>query len=189
MSMPMQVKQSVPFRHLVGGPLISLIQAQAQALQASLEFIQRVGFEPEQEEDQQSVGKARTMTLSYDHYESNGERRVADVQIPILSLVNIPYVRIENTTFEWQVKITDIKAVPIQPAEAEGNKQQGLYDDWLSSSPYRPDLRAAYTPYTQTGTSHMKVKMTAVQDTLPEGTQRIQSKLSHPMTLNEEHHA
>ena len=36
--------QSLPFHQIIGAPLLALVQGQAQAAQATAEFIDRIGF-------------------------------------------------------------------------------------------------------------------------------------------------
>lgn len=103
---------------LLGAPVVALVEAEAAAIQATVEFIQRVGFEsgPLVGQDLEAAGRAqprlRMTTFRYPLPGSDGKRQVNEVQIPTLSLVPIPSLQIDSATLELAVRVLDARILP-----------------------------------------------------------------------------
>jgi hypothetical protein len=75
-------------RHcLCAGPLVAVVNAQAQAALSTASFIRTVGFDEE--------GKSVSVEFSYDTVNSTtGETQVTTVRIPLLAMLPIPYLKV-----------------------------------------------------------------------------------------------
>ena len=72
--------RSLPLFEIIGAPLIAIVQAQAQAARATVEFIEKVGFvEEEASADAEvKVGALRMAEFNYVKPDENGERGVIE---------------------------------------------------------------------------------------------------------------
>ena len=115
---------ALPFGAVIGGPLKAAIEAQALAARTTIEFIERVGFEPpapntpdpfdvafvDKETEAQkiaksSLGPVRNVTFSYESVKADGTVDKVSLTVPILTIVPIPYIRIDELTINFIAKI------------------------------------------------------------------------------------
>lgn len=106
--------RSLPLHDLIGATLVAIIEADAQAAQATLEFIETVGFvSPGKAEGSGASvpgGELRMAEFKYRKLDENNE--VADfvASVPLLSLVPIPALQVQDAKFKLTAQITDIAA-------------------------------------------------------------------------------
>ena len=110
-----QELSSIDFQSMIGGPLIAVVKAQAQSAQTSVDFIKSVGFNaPDATED---PGKPTMVTFTYDKpvESKNAETGVVTVTptpysltVPILTMLPIPYIRVEEVTIDFNAKINSV---------------------------------------------------------------------------------
>lgn len=84
---------NIPFGKIIGGPLDAAIKAQAQAAETSIKFIQAVAFT--------DTGDVRNVTFLY---ERDGQK--VKLVVPILAIVPIPYIRIEDLTISFKASLS-----------------------------------------------------------------------------------
>lgn len=186
MSRATQELQSIPFRHLIGAPLTAVVQAQAQAAQTTIEFIERVGFTPDAS-DPTKLGKTRTVKFEYNKVSENGTLKDASLEVPVLSIVPIPFIRIESTEINFTAKITETETIDVKTSTAVGAETKAAYSSWLS--PVRVEFRAnfSYNHNTHNTSSfnkeyQMNVNVRAVQDDLPAGLAKVLQILETSIT-------
>jgi hypothetical protein len=93
---------------LLGAPLYALIQAETYAANATAEFIEKVGFEaPEESEVEGDLGKLRTLTFKQERRGPDGQAASYKVEVPLLSMLPIPALQIQEAELEFFVKIID----------------------------------------------------------------------------------
>ena len=179
--------QSLPFHQLVGAPLLALVEGQAQAAQATVEFIQRVGFLPVETNDGQladaeapesNMGALRMAQFSYQRTDDDGQLQTMNVQVPVLSLVPIPAIQIKEAELEFYIKIADIRReMGHSIASASGDDPE----DWASSNKvgFRASIgRMQTSTNSQQSTElQMHVKMKVEQADVPEGLLRLLAAL------------
>ena len=196
MPTPGQELASIDFESLLGGPLVAVINAQAQSAVATVNFIKEVGFKkPAVEEaagDDTSTEEPIYVTFKYPKelspfvpadpttspptpllpavYETH------ELKVPILTMLPIPYVRMVLTTIDFNAKInsveyrkTDTRLKIDSSLEAKAG--------WLWGSA-KLKVAVAYQRNSQQGTTvnrtySMAVHIKAVQDEIPEGMQRL----------------
>lgn len=122
--------QSLPFYQIIGGPLLALVQGQAQASQTTVEFIERVGFLPRDEADaSDQLGRLRMVAFQYQKPGPDGSMQTFQVELPLLSLVPIPAMEVKSAEFDFSVKITDVQATETRTTLSSTDAETG---DWLS---------------------------------------------------------
>ena len=113
---------NLPFHNIIGGPLEAAIKAQAMAANTTVEFIKAVGFKPvtkngqiDPDKDDSSIvgdedseiGNIRYINFSYAKKNLDGSKAEGYMKVPILSIVPIPMLRIEEMTIDFATKITE----------------------------------------------------------------------------------
>ena len=195
---PAQELSSIDFESLLGGPLIAVVNAQAQAAMSSVKFIKDVGFKPAETEefDAQETNEPIYVTFKYPKEISpyrpavtdgeNGTTVVQDAQpavyeqmeltVPILTMLPIPFIRIEETEIDFNAKINSIESRRHENAfRASAALEAGA--GWLWGSA-RLKVSSSYQSKTRTGTEtkrtySMAVHIKAVQDEMPAGMERL----------------
>lgn len=90
--------QAIPFGSIIGGPLKACIEAQAMAAQTSWQFIQEVGLNTNPE-----TGEKEAVNVSF-QFLQNG--RMAQLNVPLLTIVPIPYIAIQNVDINFKANIS-----------------------------------------------------------------------------------
>ncbi len=172
---------NLDFESMIGGPLIAVIRAQAQAARTSVDFIKSVGFEEGQDNQ---PGKPIMVEFVYDKpvevKKEDGttelETREFKLSVPILTMLPIPFIRVEETTIDFNAKIN-----AVQQTTTTFNKQlSGDASASIGWGPFSARLRVSYSSQKSTTTgakvqrSYMlTVHVKATQDELPAGTDRL----------------
>lgn len=175
---------SLDFESMIGGPLNAVIKAQAQSAVTSVDFIKAVGFDTD---DDGNVSGPTMVTFKYkkpvvvttgDGDDARDEIVPTDYElsVPFLTMLPIPFIRVEETTIDFNAKITAIQ-------ESSSTSSHGLDTElkakagwgWGSAS-----LKVNYSYKKSTSSSQkiertysMAVHVRAVQDELPAGTERL----------------
>lgn len=97
--------QVMELQQLIAGPLIATIEADALSAQKYLDYIMRVAFESYNPRTGET-GKLRMLTFNYNEQDVNGPRRKS-VSIPLLTLVPLPLLHVEEADFDFDIKIID----------------------------------------------------------------------------------
>ncbi|MEG1498190.1 MAG: DUF2589 domain-containing protein [Bacteroidales bacterium] len=88
---------SLPFSNIIGGPLTACIEAQAMAAKTSWNFIQDVGLNTDPK-----TGEKKTVNVSFQFIKDG---RVAQLNIPLLTIVPIPYIAIQSIDISFKANI------------------------------------------------------------------------------------
>lgn len=188
MTRAVQELSQIPFAHLIGSPMKAAIEAQALAAQTTVEFIQKVGFKqpaaggpdalftnPEQNAD---VGEIRNITMEYSKLDENDTQQSFSLTVPLLSIVPIPYLRIEEMTIDFKAKLTDSIVRNTNTSFSVDTTVGGSYSAFWS--PVKLDFRvnAAFKTSSATQASatrdySMEIHVRATSDDMPGGLSRI----------------
>jgi hypothetical protein len=247
-SEPARELSSINFEAMLGGPLIAVVNAQAQAAMSSVNFIKAVGFKPVTGDDptkQQTGdpiyvsfkypkevapfvpevpaqvtgvdvttagagyttaptvtatgggGTGLTMTSSIDAPAGDTQAiatatfaakqpataavfQVMMLEVPILTMLPIPFIRIEETTIDFNAKINSVEETKTDEtfkfnASLDAKVQ---YPPLFSVATVNLKVSTSYQKNTQTGTKvdrtySMAVHIRAVQDEMPAGMEKI----------------
>ncbi|MDH4240403.1 MAG: DUF2589 domain-containing protein [Phycisphaerae bacterium] len=166
--------QSLPLHQILGSPLLAMVQGQAQAAQATAEFIERIGFKRSATDTGDQLGELRMVTFTYQKPDEAGGMQTYKIEIPLLSLVPIPGIQIKEGELEFNIKVTDIQTSTTTTALSSPDAEAG---DWLSQG--RIEFRAAMGKLESTSSERqstelqMKVRMTVEQADIPAGMSHL----------------
>ncbi len=89
--------QSLPFGNIIGGPLKACVEAQADAAMTTWKFIQEVGLTQDEDGNRQ-------LTYVTFTYRKNGRECI--INVPLLTIVPIPYIAIRDIDIAFKAKIS-----------------------------------------------------------------------------------
>ena len=211
MPSPGQELSSIDFESMIGGPLVAVINAQAQAAMTTVNFIKEVGFKKLSSEEEAggdtSTEEPIYVTFKYPKelspYQpaSPGDPSASppvpptpaapavyetqELQVPILTMLPIPYIRVDLATVDFNAKITSVeyrKTDTRLKVDASLEAKAG----WLWGSA-KLKVSTSYQRTTQQGNSvnrtySLAVHVKAVQDEMPAGMEKILSILEGAIT-------
>jgi len=189
---------ALPFGNIIGGPLVAAVNAQAQAARSSVEFIESVGFLPavyERDEEGEIVTKndkpkilsepqVRTVTFKY----KSGDQQV-DLEVPILTIVPIPFIRIDDMTIQFKANISAEASTSQNTAESSETDVDAAASISYAAGPWaaKADFKASYSSKKDSTSSAnskyaveytMDVYVHAVQDDIPAGLNKVLNLLT-----------
>jgi hypothetical protein len=211
MPTPGQELSSIDFESMIGGPLVAVINAQAQAAVSTVNFIKEVGFKkPSSEEEaggDTSTEEPIYVTFKYPKELSPYEPatpgdptatppvpptdavpavyETQELQVPILTILPIPYIRIDLTTIDFNAKINSVqyrKTDSRLKVDASLEAKAG----WLWGSA-KLKVSTSYQRSTQQGntvnrTYSLAIHVKAVQDEMPAGMEKMLTILEGAIT-------
>jgi hypothetical protein len=188
MATPGQELASLDFENLIGGPLIAVVHAQAQAAMATVNFVKQVGFKPPEggapaaaDPTNQTTGEPATVTFSYKKMVpkadgSGEEEKTAQLMVPFLSMLPVPYLRIQEANVDFLAKINSVQFRQVDTNLGVTGELEAKAG-WLWGSA-RLKVTTTYQRQTKEGSTvtrdySMGVKVKAVQDEIPGGLDRL----------------
>ena len=117
---------SIPFGNIIGGPLPACVQAQAEAAQTTLNYIR--GFT--MTESHLDVEGAEPITVSFSFIMEGVPTRMT---VPLMTIVPIPYMRIEHVDLSFTADITACDNEKME-AKFASEGYQGVEEDEKSVS-------------------------------------------------------
>jgi len=225
MSAPGEELSTLDFESLIGGPLIAIVNAQAQAALSTVNFIKSVGFKPPAAEeldfDAQETSQPIYVTFKYPEEVAPYQPAVGDpnnptadptpydpgppptgdpnwpngrpayvaavpaqyelqiLEVPILTMLPIPFIRIEMATIDFNAKITSVEYRKTDSKFRIGTTATagtGPLTNFVGSAKLK--VATSYQRSTTQGmnvqrTYSMSVHVRAVQDEMPGGMERI----------------
>lgn len=177
-----QELSSIDFQSMIGGPLNAVVKAQAQSAQTSVDFIKSVGFNAS--DAATDPGKPTMVTFEYDKpvesKDANGNIVVTatpfKLTVPILTMLPIPFLRVEETTIDFNAKINSV-AESTTASSSELNASLAAKAGW---GPVSAELKCSYSTKKSTSatdkterTYSLIVHVRAVQDELPAGMEKL----------------
>lgn len=178
-----QELSSIDFQSMIGGPLNAVVKAQAQSAQTSVDFIKSVGFNPPNAAA--DPGKPTMVTFEYDKFteEKNKDTGVIvpkitpmKLTVPILTMLPIPFIRVEEVTIDFNAKINSV-AESTTASSSELNASLGVKGGW---GPVSAELKCSYSNKKSTSatdkterTYSLVIHVRAVQDELPAGMEKL----------------
>ncbi len=187
--MPRAVEElrEIPFGYLIGAPLKAAIEAQALAAKTTVDFIQKVGF-LEDDNDIGSMfndlktdgnaGKVRNVTFQYTKLDEDGVVKDAKLTVPILSIVPIPFIRLDTIDIDFVAKLQDVITSSTKTDFKYGVDAKAKFKSWWS--PVSMEVRTSMTYQSSRDDSSrfvreytMNIKVHAVQEDMPAGLERM----------------
>lgn len=167
---------SIDFENLIGGPLVAVVNAQAQSAMATVNFIQSVGFYTDED------GKTQVMNVDFGYSKKvvgeSGTEEIKnfELHVPLLSIVPIPYLRVEETNIDFLAKITSVQEREVlEETKTSANLKAKANWGWGSA---RLVVNYSNQRNTRTGEKvqreySMGVKVRAVQEEMPAGMEKL----------------
>ncbi|MEX0270651.1 DUF2589 domain-containing protein [Leptolyngbyaceae cyanobacterium UHCC 1019] len=102
---------ALDFGSMIGGPLTAIVKAQAQAALASATFIKQVGFHHKKDgngNDTEEITEAINVEFKYKKPIPGGGTQEATLSVPILTILPIPFLRVEEAEIEFNAKLLSV---------------------------------------------------------------------------------
>lgn len=187
---------SLPFGNIIGAPLRAAIEAQSVASKATVDFIQTVGFKPKdpetdpfafkenEEEKDADMGDLRYVTFLYQVKGADGIETDASLRVPVLTIVPIPFLRIDEMTIDFMAKITEELSFALKQtsemATVTSTSVTAKANWWWASvsAGFNAMYSARHSSSVEANSRYktemtMNVHLRAVQDELPSGISRV----------------
>lgn len=177
----------LPFDNLIGGPLNACVKAQADAAMTTWNFIKEVGL---------SEDKDGNRTLNYVSFSYNKNGRQCTVNVPLLTIVPIPYIAIRDIDIAFKAKISASSSTTETKKESVeknfSNKTKVAGGTWFVRA--STEFQAGYSSKkdsTATRDSKYSVEYTmdvavrAGQDDIPAGMSKILELLNESVDTME----
>lgn len=155
---------SLPFGAMIGGPLSACVEAQEQAAETTMRFIQDVGLNTDGD-------TVRNVVFTYEK-----ENRKVQLHVPLLTIVPIPYIAIESVDISFKANVT-----AMETEHASGSTHDKLLSAYTSSRP-RYGVYSSYSTkkdsYSSQNSSYnveatIDIAVHARQDSMPAGLGKV----------------
>lgn len=165
---PGQELSTIDFESVIGGPLVAIVHAQAQSALATVDFIKSVGFKED--------GSVQDVTFGYVKTLPDGTTQASSLSVPLLTIVPIPFLRVEEANLEFLAKINSVEYQETTTSDKLGVDLSAKASwGWGSAK-----LKVSYSHERQSrsGASvtreySLTVKVKAVQDEMPGGMEKV----------------
>ena len=179
---------SMPFDRMIGGPLSACIDAQEQAAVSSVNFIDRVGFDP------QNPGHVINVDFKY---RRDGEDVV--LSVPLLTIVPIPFISIDTVNISFKAALKSINTEDAIDADRESSydstnsKYLGIGSYLKSAQIQRTVMRGSVsTKKDSVATQHsaysieanIDINVIARQESMPGGLAKVLEMLNRLRKTN-----
>jgi len=178
--MPIDIgrEMALPMEQIIGGPLQAIVKAQSLAANATATFIQQVGLLPADPNNPGAGSVARTVDFSFKRLKPPPDDKSAVTQetvsltVPLLTIVPVPFIRIEEATIDFECKVSSSTLDTSQHnVGVEASASGGFWGVHFS-------VKASYsfqsTHKDQVDKSAtLKVHVKAVQDEMPGGLKKM----------------
>lgn len=176
-----QMLSGIPFEYVIGTPLESAIKAQVKAAEASYEFIRSIAFKDGKDG---GSGEVKSVTFVFDRFDKEGKPVKTTLTVPLLTIVPIPFLRIDNMSISFKTTINATTVVKSSDSSSTtksasaGGEAKGIYG-WLAFSVNATGSVSSKMDSTATRESKYSVEYTidinvhAVQDDMPAGIAKV----------------
>lgn len=182
--------QVMELQQLIAGPLIATVEADALSTQQYLDYLMRIAFES-YDPVTGKTGKIRTLTFSFTEQDINGAQKKS-VTIPLLTLVPLPLLQIQEADFDFDIKILDALCENVEekfsikqgigvkePQETAGFKMRASLAPQQSSRAHGGELQ-------QSLAANMKVKVKMRQADMPAGLSNLLHLTANNLQIEDE---
>lgn len=183
---------AIPFGQIIGGPLKAAVEAQGMAAMSAVNFIQAVGFEPSTTTEGSNVdtgasttfGKVRNIVFKYQKTDAEGIKRDITLEVPILTILPIPFIRIDTMTIDFTANMSESSESSSKSESASKYSNQyssaGGWGWWWHSHRYNfsSQYSSSHNSSSQSQSRYkteyaMNVNVRAVQDDIPAGLSKV----------------
>jgi len=159
---------TLDFGNLIGGPLSAVVEAQAKSALRTTDFIKQVAFDRN--------GKLIDVDFTYSRRNDSGVDEDFTLTVPLLTMVPIPYIAIDEAIVEFNAKITSITQQQSMSDFANNTNVDAGGSWWFARA-----AMTSKTSYQRTSASSdkeertfdMRVYVKARGTDMPSGTERL----------------
>ena len=158
---------------LIGAPLVAIVEADAQAARATLDYISDVGFVTSESNELEGSegplpGRLRMAQFRYRKLDENNQAADFVAEVPLLSLVPIPALQVRDAKVKLAAKVVNLLRTERDSREAPLALRKNLS---------RLDLVAKPVPVSSdkdiSGTVDISVEITLNQADIPLGLEKL----------------
>jgi hypothetical protein len=183
----------VPLGAIIGGPLTAAVEAQAAAAVACANFIQNVGLTKDEKTGKVSLNQ---VTFGFAHQPAGTPGNPTPppenvtVTVPLLSMLPVPFIRIESLTANFKIAISAIdersqteKSTLDADGKLDASVGFGLWKVGASGSISSKKDSTATNTSKYSVEQTMDISLHAVQDDMPVGLARLLDILKDEIQL------
>lgn len=172
--------QGLPFDNLIGGPLNACVKAQADAAQTTINFIQQVGLNEDENGNKEAV---------YVYFSFVQGGRIVKISVPLLAIVPIPYIGINTIDINFKASISGVESSSYTDSfskeTSEEEKTQKKVNCWVYKK--TTDIKSSISTKRDSKSTRdssfsieatIDVAVHASQDSMPAGMARILEMLN-----------
>lgn len=125
---------SISLGSIIGGALNAIVEAQSQAANTTVEFIKSVGFTTDK-----TTGVMEPVYVDFQYAKGQVENEkgektqtVSNLKVPVLSMVPIPFIRVDDATIDFNVKINSVEETKSSKDTTAGGSTEAHagYNGW-----------------------------------------------------------
>ena len=164
---------NLDFAAYTSGPMQAAVEAQNTASFAQVDFIKTIGFE-----ESQGTASVRMVTFSYASTNSEGSSITKTLNVPLLTMVNVPSLRIDDMSIDFNAKLNSLETKDVKQSinvSTEAGLNLKRFNFKISAAYKRDSTTSSRVERTYSMNVHVHV----VNDELPAGLDRILSILEN----------
>ena len=187
---------SISLGSIIGGALSAIVEAQSQAAHTTVNFINEVGFEGKQ-------GERKPVYIDFQYEkmiipeketqqeEAEKQKQITSLKVPLLTMVPIPNIRVDDATIDFNVKINSVQETKTSSDLNYGGKTEAFanYNGFRFKTGIK--LSASISNQKKSSTSDtvkrdysLNIHVHAKQDDMPAGVEHLLDLLSDASSTN-----
>jgi hypothetical protein len=166
---------SLDFSKYIGGPMQAAVDAQNSAAMAQVNFIKEVGIKTETVgtgDEARTVESVNMIDFTFNRKNSQGANETVTLQVPLLTMLSIPSLRIDEMTIDFNCKLNSV--------ETHDTSQSLGVDVNVGANAWKIKFNVSASYQYQSSdtekvqrTYSMKVHVRVVNDEMPAGLERM----------------
>ena len=167
---------SLDFKNLNHRPLSAGVEAQALAAESTVQFIKNLGFYQEGKPLYVIFKYPKRVSTTDKEGKEKTETETMELQVPFLSLIPIPFIRVEEATIDFNAKINAIEHKE-KTTDMSADASLKFKQRWIGGS---VGLKASFSYKSSTNSGNkvertytMAIHVRAVQDEIPGGMEKL----------------
>jgi hypothetical protein len=169
---------AIDFASVIGGPLVAVINAQAQAARVTTNFINEVAFESTKKGENP---KLRSVDFEFNQVLSTQSKDKlssdsTSLKVPLISMLPIPYIRVANMTIDLNITLHNVQKTTIKndfTFKDDTTADFGWFGESVNMTVSVTEQNTYQNDRTTDDTYGMRVTVNAVQDEMPAGLKNI----------------
>lgn len=163
---------------LIGAPIHALVDAEAQSAMATARFIRTVGFDESRDGKPGDLGDLKMASFKTSRPDERGVDEEVEVTVPLLTLLPIPALQIQNAELEYLVKVLQTETLPVHRQEMVRDLLADPEDKKKISRDPPATMRATFAGEPRSANRRsmdmlLKMKVNIEQADMPAGLSRL----------------